>query len=146
MHALNVPFWHPTYHNCIRAHVYIYPEQVRLFTLFRQGKRHPYAHTCALLINITSLVGGYSTLDTQPYLCKVCYPTKYSYVLVRREGPAVGRRRTEKLRSTAKKGSKLTSVLTAAKPLAIVNTQSPSRPSYSVTRKKARGGANNHFS
>ena len=37
------------------------------------------------LPNITSPVGGYSTLATQPYLCKACYLTKYTYVLVPRE-------------------------------------------------------------
>ena len=36
--TMNVPFWHPAHHNCIRTNVYIYPPQVRLFRLCRLSK------------------------------------------------------------------------------------------------------------
>ena len=57
-----------------------------------------HAHACALLPNITSPIGGYSTLATQPYLCKACYPTKHTYVLVQWNDEYAGACRRTKTR------------------------------------------------
>ena len=72
------------------THSHIHGHTSRIHTATKSSK-HTHMHALSFLTllvplpNIISPFGGYSTLTTQPYLSKACYPTKYTYVVVPRE-------------------------------------------------------------
>ena len=72
------------------THSHIHGHIMHIHTVTKSSK-HTYMRALSFLTllvplpNITSLVGGYSTLAMQPYLCKACYLVKYTYVLIPRD-------------------------------------------------------------
>ena len=94
----------------------------------------------------------YSTVATQPYLCKVHFPTKYTYVLIWRERWAhwvlpvkEGPWQTKcGLTKHGPQPRQRVSWLQYDSGL-LIGTQSSLRPSYSITWEKARGSANGHL-
>ena len=123
------------------THTHCYTEQQTL------------AHGWALLPNITSPIGGYSTLAVQPFL-SVKYATWWSTLTFSFEGKdeyawSCWQKKTHGTQSLAL----LDMVHSQEREQAdfnirsgfLVSTQSSLRPTYSNTLEKARGGGNGHL-